>query len=156
MRFAIVENGIVINVVESELPLDPSSIASDSANIGDIWDGNNFKIEDPNKKMQDKIASIRYMKEVKGIIVDGIKVNTDDRSKLLINGAALESIRDPSYLLRWKTSEGFIELNAEQVLLIACAVRRHVQSCFDRESELLDHLENNTFEETMLDEGWPS
>lgn len=102
------------------------------------------------------IAARRYQAECAGITVDGMHVDTDDRSKLLINGAALESMLDPQYVMQWKTPAGFIELNAVQVLGVARAVRDHVQACFDREAALLDALESGPFAPAMLDQGWPS
>ena len=44
---------------------------------------------------------------------------------------------DSTYSCRWKTESGFVELTAPQILAIADAVRAHVQSCFDHESELV-------------------
>ena len=101
------------------------------------------------------IAERRWRVETAGLTVDGLAIATDDRSKLLINGAAVEAMLDPSYQMQWKTPAGFVELTASQVLAVARAVRAHVQACFDREAELLAQLDAGTFESGMLDEGWP-
>ncbi|MDT4823084.1 hypothetical protein FQZ97_563050 [compost metagenome] len=103
-----------------------------------------------------RIAERRYRAEVAGITVDGMYVDTDDRSKLLINGAALEAVIDADYTLEWKTPSGFIPLTAPQVIAVARAVRAHVQACFDREGELLAELAGGTFTEDMIEEGWPN
>ncbi|MNF91252.1 hypothetical protein D3C84_738460 [compost metagenome] len=63
---------------------------------------------------------------------------------------------DPAYLLRWKTPEGFVDLTAQQVIAVARAVRAHVQACFDREAALLAELAAGTFNDGMLEEGWPN
>jgi hypothetical protein len=42
MKFAIIENGIVNNMAISGEPLDQNWIASDTAQIGDAWDGQAF------------------------------------------------------------------------------------------------------------------
>ena len=102
------------------------------------------------------VATRRYLAEVGGITLNGVDIDTDDRSKLLINGAALEATIDPTYVMQWKTPGGFIELTAVQVIGIARAVRAHVQACFDREAELLAAVDAGTFTTTMLNEGWPS
>lgn len=102
-----------------------------------------------------RIADRRYQAEEAGIVIDGLRMNTDDRSKLLINGAALESTVNPSYVMRWKTPEGFVDLTGEQVMGIARAVRAHVQACFDREAELLTELDAGTLTDAMLEQGWP-
>lgn len=102
------------------------------------------------------IAARRYEAEGGGITLNGFQINTDDRSKLLINGAALEATIDPAYVMQWKTPAGFIELSATQVIGIARAVHAHVQACFDREAELLAELEAGTLTNEMLEQGWPA
>lgn len=101
------------------------------------------------------IAAKRYEVEISGIEVAGMHVDTDDRSKTLIAGAALETLVDPAYVMQWKTASGFIELAAPQIMAVARAVRAHVQACFDREATLLGELAEGTFEPSMLDAGWP-
>lgn len=101
------------------------------------------------------IAARRYEAEIGGITLNGMQIDTDDRSKLLINGAALEATIDPTYVMQWKTPGGFIELPAQQIIGIARAVRAHVQACFDREAELLAALEAGTLTPAMLEQDWP-
>lgn len=102
------------------------------------------------------IADRRWRAEVAGIDVGGIHVDTDDRSKLLINGATVEAMLDPEYVMRWKTPGGFVELTGAEVIAVARAVRAHVQACFNREAELLAALATETFTPEMLDQGWPA
>lgn len=102
------------------------------------------------------IADHRYAHEIAGVEVNGIPIATDDRSKLLINGAALEAMIDPNYVMQWKTPNGFVEMNAQMIIFIARAVRQHVQSCFDREAALLVESENGTITDEMLEQGWPN
>ena len=101
------------------------------------------------------IATRRYQAEVAGITINDMRVETDDRAKLLINGAAVEAMLDADYAMQWKTSEGFIELTGAQVIGIARAVRAYVQACFDREAELLAALDNGTLTEEALAAFWP-
>lgn len=101
------------------------------------------------------IAARRYQAEVGGLILNGLQINTDDRSKLLISGAESKARRDPNYYLNWKTPEGFFSIPADQVMIIADAVHDHVQACFTRESELLDALQNGSITNEMLEQGWP-
>ena len=101
------------------------------------------------------IAARRYTAETSGTVVAGMPIATDDRSKTLINGAALRAYRSTDYVLRWKTSEGFVDLLAAQVLAIADAVSEHVQLCFDREDALLVAVANGSITAEMLEEGWP-
>lgn len=138
------------NIVMIELP-EGSPVAA-----GWRYDGAVFSEPEPEAAdWPALIAARRYEAEVGGIEIAGMHVDTDDRSKLLINGAALEAMIDPAYTMQWKTPAGFVELDAAQVLGVARAVRAHVQACFDREAELLEALEAGTFTPEMLDQGWP-
>lgn len=47
MRYAIVSDGVVVNVAESEQALEVNWIASDTAAIGDLYDGQQFTRPDP-------------------------------------------------------------------------------------------------------------
>ncbi|WP_280377965.1 DUF4376 domain-containing protein [Pseudomonas sp. BN515] len=113
-------------------------------------------LADERDRSASRIAARRYMAEVGGISVNSMRINTDDRSKLLINGAAVEAMLDPGYVLRWKAEDGFVDLTAQQVIAVARAVRAHVQACFDREAALLAELAAGTFTEDLLEEGWPN
>ncbi|XWO58931.1 DUF4376 domain-containing protein [Pseudomonas luteola] len=101
------------------------------------------------------IAARRYEEETKGITVNGIRIDTGRDSQALITGAALASMLDSDYSCRWKTSSGFIELSAKQIIGIASAIRAHVQACFDNEADLTDAVEKGTYQDSMLDQGWP-
>ena len=102
------------------------------------------------------IAARRYQAEIAGIDIEGMYVDTDDRSKLLINGAESRASRNPDYVLNWKTPGGFVLIPAAHVLMIADAVADHVQTCFDREAELLAAVSEGGINSEMLEEGWPS
>lgn len=103
-----------------------------------------------------RIATRRYQAEVSGITLDGLPIETDDRSKLLINGAASRAARDSNYTLKWKTFEGFVDLPAAQVLIMADAVSDHVQDCFNREAELQAAVADGSITTEMLEQGWPA
>lgn len=102
------------------------------------------------------IAERRWQAEVAGVLLGGIRIETDDRSKLLINGAALRANRNADYVLRWKTTTGFIDLTAPQVLAVADAVSEQVQHCFDREDALLNAVADGSITAEMLEQGWPT
>lgn len=101
------------------------------------------------------IANRRWQAETGGMVFSGMRIDTDDRSKLLINGAAARAVRSADYVLRWKTADGFVDLPSAQVLAMADAVSDHVQACFDREDELLTAAGNGTISDEDLSTGWP-
>ena len=84
-----------------------------------------------------EIAAARYEREIAGVEVNGILLDTGRDSQALITGAALAAMLDENYSLNWKTTSGFIHLTAPEIIAVAQAVRAHVQSCFDREGELV-------------------
>lgn len=84
-----------------------------------------------------EIAAARYEAETAGTTFNGVMIDTGRDSQALITGAALAAVIDNGYSLNWKTSTGFIHLTAPEIIAVAQAVRAHVQSCFDRESELV-------------------
>ena len=102
-----------------------------------------------------RIAERRWQAEVAGITVNGMQVDTGRDSQALITGAGVSAMRDPDYSVRWKTAAGFVDLDAEQIIGLASTVRAHVQACFDREAELLEAVANGTFDDAMLEDGWP-
>lgn len=83
-----------------------------------------------------EIAAARYEREIAGVTVNGIPIDTGRDSQALITGAALAAMLDENYSLNWKTENGFIHLTAPEIIAVAQAVRAHVQACFDREGEL--------------------
>lgn len=88
------------------------------------------------QKKQD-IAALRYEREIEGVDVNGVLIDTGRDSQALITGAALAAMLDKNYSLNWKTTGGFIHLTAPEIIAVAQAVRAHVQACFDREGELV-------------------
>lgn len=106
-------------------------------------------------EFQQMIAQRRYEEEVRGVSVNGLTITTDDRSKTLLNGAALRATIDPSHTRQWKISpDVWVTLDAETLIAAAVAVDNHVQNCFNREEELLKAVNDGTFTLDMLDTGW--
>ncbi|WEW99795.1 DUF4376 domain-containing protein [Pseudomonas nitroreducens] len=119
-------------------------------------DGRPMLVDRPGPDLKSLISTRRYLAETAGIIVNGMPLDTGRDSQALVTGAALQALIDSTYTCQWKTSEGFVELDAVHIIAMSSAVRAHVQECFDREAELLVHLEAGTFVDSMLEEGWPA
>ena len=132
----------VVQVARKQVAMTAADKAARDALVAEHW--------------ASQIAARRYDAEVAGTVVGGMPIATDDRSKLLINGAALRANRSSDYVLRWKTSDGFVDLTADQVLAVADAVSEHVQACFDREDVLTDAVATGMMTTEMLEEGWPA
>lgn len=103
----------------------------------------------------DQIAARRFQVETGGVTLEGVQINTDRDSQSLLTGAAFAASLDPGYHIKWKAATGFVDLSAQQIIGVASAVRAFVQSCFDRESELLGAVADGSITAQMLEEGWP-
>lgn len=165
-RYAVVDSsGLVVNVVlwdgnaESwQPPEQHQAILSLSAGPGWLLSNGEFIApyeERPTTPPEQRIAARRYDAETAGITVNGMHLPTYRDSQALVTGAALAAVIDPAYHCQWKTTEGFIDLDAQQIIGIASTMRAHVQACFDREAALLDALATGTYTDEQLDQGWP-
>ena len=101
------------------------------------------------------IAAERFLREASGVSVEGLNIETTRDSQALIASTGLSAVLDSEYSCNFKTATGFVEIGAAQIIVIAKAVRAHVQACFDRELALLRAIEAGTFHHEMLAEGWP-
>lgn len=101
------------------------------------------------------IATERYSREASGVGVGVLLIETTRDSQALIASTGLSAILDSNYRCNFKTANGFVEIGAVEIIEIAQAVRAHVQACFDRELMLLRAVEDGTYRDEMLAEGWP-
>lgn len=69
----------------------------------------------------------RWEREVGGMVVGGMTILTDDRSKLLINGAYNAAKEDPNFETVWG---GDYPLNAAQIVAVGKALADHVNACW--------------------------
>jgi len=154
--FADWESFGCVDVVATEKPIADVVTESDPEFIDGQWRQSWTVSEHTASQQKEKIAARRYQEEIKGTAVNGIPVDTDRQSQALITGAALAATIDPAYVCQWKTSGGFITLDAAAIIGVATAVRNHVQACFNREAELIVAIEDETYTSDMLNEGWPA
>lgn len=80
----------------------------------------------------DAHLSVYRRKKVNGgLTVNGVTVQTDTESRANLLGA-----KELGTSIKWKTSNGFVDLTAAQIAAIATAVGQHVQKCFDAEAAI--------------------
>ena len=171
MRYAIVETGIVVNVAVAESAQDVSWIASDNANVGDLYDSGTLSFSRPIKPVvtiqesranrKSELSAIRFERETDGIVINGVNVETNRDSQAMINGAWSASQVDPNILIDWKGADGsWTQINAATITGIAMAVSAHVQACFSNERQLSEAIDDaeTTAEVDAIDltVGWPS
>ena len=96
------------------------------------------KFQQAKEAKKAEIAQARYNAEIAGVTINGVLIKTDRETQAVLTAACLQAYIDSGYSLNWKTGDGtFVSLLAEQIMAFGTAVRAHVQSCFDREAELL-------------------
>lgn len=106
-------------------------------------------LDDFKTQKKAEIAAARYEREIAGVEVNGVLIDTGRDSQALITGAALAAMLDSEYSLNWKTTSGFVHLSAPEIIAVAQAVRAHVQSCFDKEGELVARINAATTKEEL-------
>jgi len=84
------------------------------------------------------IAEKRWAEEVGGVTYNGKRYPTDRSSQQVMSTMFFMAKMNTAYSVKFKSLEGFVELGAEDIIGLGMAVHGHVQSCFDRESELLE------------------
>jgi hypothetical protein len=154
------DSGIHSVIPEDAIELSEAVFLATRTDMDGIWkliDGDVVKV--PVPKVETNYAALfaaeRFAHEASGITVDGVSIETTRDSQALIASTGLSAILDPEYRCNFKTLDGFVQINATQILAIAQAVRAHVQACFDRELDLLNALESATYTDELLKEGWP-
>lgn len=111
------------------------------------------------QRKKDQVAAIRWEKERAGTSFNSLPIPTDEVTQTKILGAALAATIDSNYTVKWKTPNGFIDLNATMILVLAQTIRTHIQLCFDKEAELTNMIDQAT-DKTSLDSidistNWP-
>ena len=90
--------------------------------------------ESPVPDLYAYLADLRWQTETGGIMVNGLSVATDDRSKLMLSGARIKADNDPTFTTKWKGSDGsFIVIDAPTIIAISDVVLDHVDRCFAAE-----------------------
>jgi hypothetical protein len=98
-------------------------------------------------RLKDELSAHRWSVEVGGINYGGLPISTDDRSKLMINGAYNKALdeADPTAIKKFKASTGFINIDNATIISVALAVADHVQKCFDAEEVVFAAIEAGTY-----------
>jgi hypothetical protein len=113
-----------------------------------------FDLAAAKETKKQELASARYNSEISGIEINGMQILTDFNTQSKITAAYLMAYTEPTYTINWKTANGFVTLNAQQIMAIGTAIRNHVQYQFDKEMELLEQAENATTIEELNSIVW--
>lgn len=88
------------------------------------------------RRITDALPAYRYEIENVGLDMGSILIQTDQFTRTNLIGARIRATEDPTYSVKWKTTAGFVTLDAATIIAVADAVAAHVQKCFDAEAAI--------------------
>lgn len=100
---------------------------------------------------RDEAAAKRYDMEVSGVDVGGYIIPTDRESQSKLVAVRVLAKEDSTYTVKWKAANGWITLDATQIINVADAVRAHVQSAFDWEAAQVEAIDTLTDAQSVID-----
>lgn len=93
-------------------------------------------VEELKAEKRAEIAAARYDYEIAGVIINGIHITTDREDQAMITAVALSAVVDPTYTTVWKGADGYLTLNASEVIAMARIVGAHIEAAFAEEKRL--------------------
>lgn len=142
---------------------DEIGIESETAGIGDVWDGEVLTpVPRPAPSAGELTAyasDLRWRVETGGIVVAGATIRTDERSQQKIAAAVQLIDKDPTLApINFEAQPGvWITLDAAAMTAIGLAVGRHIQACFSTLKNVHGAIAAGTITDfTQIDAaGWP-
>lgn len=103
--------------------------------------------------LKKRAAHRRWQVETGGIVVNGLAVPTDDRAKLLIQGAA-QTVGDAE-TKTFVIGTSKLSMTGLEFQALWAAIVGHVQACFDAQGSLLDAIDADTVTLEAEIDAWP-
>ena len=97
--------------------------------------------EELRERKKAEISAARYAYEIAGVIINGVHVTTDREDQAMITAVALSAVVDQTYTTVWKGADGYLTLNAAEILAMARIVGAHVEAAFAEEKRRLDLID---------------
>ncbi len=87
-------------------------------------------------------AAARQAKQVSGITLNGIWIETDPESRGILTGAYVLAKDNPNFAIpNWKIADGvYVTLDRDMIISAGDAVTAFVQACFDKNREIDDKI----------------
>ena len=117
-------------------------------------DPESMTLDDLKQRKKAEIASARYEYEISGITFHDVHITTDREDQAMITATALSAVLDQTYTTVWKGADGYLTLNASEILEMARAVADHVESAFAEEKRLVELIDSATTEEELSSITW--
>lgn len=146
--FPVHESFVWADITEADPQPQTGWMAADN---NGTWDFSDPTPPPPPLDKEAYLAQIRYAVEVGGMTFEGLPIATDINTQTKLLGAREMAKGDPEFSIRWKSIEGFVTLNAAQVIAISDAVGMHVQKCFAIEDAMQSELPGLNSEQAIED-----
>lgn len=111
-------------------------------------------LDDLKAAKKAEIAAARYEYEIAGLDFNGIHVTTDRGDQSMLTAVALSAVVDPTYTTIWKGADGYLDLDATGVLVLARMVGSHVEAAFAEEKRLAEQIDAAQTEEELASIIW--
>jgi len=108
-------------------------------------------IEYLQKQLKERLKEFRYIREVSGITVNGLEINTDRISRNAINDTYQLLSTGTKSSVDWKTPNGWVSLDLTEFESIMQEVSLHVQKCFSAERNVVDKIDSIDNIDDLLD-----
>ena len=105
------------------------------------WTSPPFKLAELKNAKKAEIAAARYDYEIAGVIINGVHITTDREDQAMITAVALSAVVDSTYTTVWKGADGYLTLNASEILAMARIVGAHVEAAFAEEKRLTELID---------------
>lgn len=88
------------------------------------------------------LVSHRYTKENGGVEVGGSLFQTDRETRATLLGVRYSAGKDKKFKAGWKSLDGFVELDYDDIVEVYDAVQAHITKCFAAEQVVSKNIEN--------------
>jgi hypothetical protein len=159
MKSAMVENGVVVNVILGIL--EGYIECPDDVGIGWTYDGSVFsepaQAPIPLDDIIENLGVRREAAETGGMKINGVNVATDRHTQTKLTAIRILATEDSNIVVKWKGVDGFVDLDAAAIIEMSDGVHQHVQNCFANENTLRNViLASDNPAAVDLDQGWPA
>lgn len=140
MKLIIADGGVVAIHADDQSP-PPGAYGVGASEMS--YEGPPLHIGDPAPpvNLAAYAADARWRRETGGIVVAGIAVATDDRSKMMIIGARLAAMADDHWSTIWRGVDGAAHpVDAAAMIAISDAVQAHVNQCFAAYAQIAQRI----------------
>ena len=142
------EQGSILAVIDGQEMTVPDDMGNRHRVMLAEWEADENTIEPytpPAIDLAAYAAQKRWEKENGGIVVGGVHIATDDRSKVMISGARVAAQGNPDFVTEWKGGDGsFVTIDAATIIIISDAMLQHVSNCFALEAQVLGQINAGT------------